>query len=79
MFKTDNQKRFSQVLKEFSDVTIQRFDSHAYTAAYYESLMTEMLKSLQPISQETLINDMIRAVDRQRSMLAQENSMKEMA
>jgi len=69
MFKTDAQVEFEKVLKEFSAVTYDVYGSHSYASGYYESLMTEMFKSLSKKSQQELIRDMDRAVERQHEKM----------
>jgi len=69
MFKTDAQVEFEKVLKEFSATTYEVYGSHSYATGYYESLMTEMFKSLSKKSQQELIRDMDRAVERQHEKM----------
>jgi len=69
MFKTDAQVEFEKVLKEFSAVTYDVYGSHSYASGYYESLMTEMFKSLSKKSQQALIRDMDRAVETQHEKM----------
>ena len=69
MFKTDAQVEFEKVLKEFSAVTYDVYGSHSYASGYYESLMTEMFKSLSKKSQQALIRDMDRVVETQHEKM----------
>jgi len=67
MFSTQNQVEFKEVLREFSAATYKNYDSHAFAAGYLESLAVEMLKALPKREQTALINDMIRATEKQRA------------
>ena len=69
MFKTNAQVEFEKILKEFSATTYERFGSHSYASGYYESLMVTMFNSLSKKSQQALIQDMDRAVERQHEQM----------
>ena len=75
MFKTDAQTEFAQTIKEFSAVTYERYGSHSYASGYYESLMTEMFRSLSKRSQQQLIRDIASAVERQHGVLVDTTSV----
>ena len=72
MFHTDNQVEFKEVLREFTDATYKNYDSHAFAAGYLESMAVEMLRALPKREQTALINDMIRATEKQRQQAAKQ-------
>ena len=70
MFSTQNQVEFKEVLRKFSDATYKNYDSHAFAAGYLESLAVAMLSALPKREQTALINDMIRATEKQLQQAA---------
>jgi hypothetical protein len=65
MWTTDNQDTMSLVLKAFSDAARRNYDSHAFEAGYLESVIISILPDLPKRKQKALINDMIRAAQKQ--------------
>ncbi len=65
MFTTENQDTMKIVLKAFSDASLKNYDSHSYAAGYLESTVIEMLRYTPKRYQKGLINDFIRATQRQ--------------
>ncbi len=65
MFTTENQDAMKIVLKAFTDASLKNYDSHSYAAGYLESTVIEMLRYTPKRYQKGLINDFIRATQRQ--------------
>jgi hypothetical protein len=65
MWTTDNQDTMSLVLKAFSDAARRNYDSHAFEAGYLQSVIISILPDLPKRKQKVLINDMIRAAQKQ--------------
>ena len=65
MFTTENQDTMKIVLKAFTDASLKNYDSHSYAAGYLESTVIEMLRYTPKRYQKGLINDFIRATQRQ--------------
>ena len=69
MFTTENQDTMKIVLKAFSDASLKNYDSHSYAAGYLESTVIEMLRYTPKRYQKGLINDFIRATQRQEEQV----------
>ena len=69
MFTTENQDTLKIVLKAFSDASLKNYDSHSYAAGYLESTVIEMLRYTPKRYQKGLINDFIRATQRQEEQV----------
>jgi hypothetical protein len=65
MWTTDNQDTMSIVLKAFSDAARRNYDSHSFEAGYLQSVIISILPDLPKRKQKVLINDMIRAAQKQ--------------
>jgi len=65
MWTTDNQDTMSIVLKAFSDAARRNYDGHAFEAGYLQSVIISILPDLPKRKQKVLINDMIRAAQKQ--------------
>ncbi len=65
MWTTENQDTMKIVLKAFTDASLKNYDSHSYAAGYLESTVIEMLRYTPKRYQKGLINDFIRATQRQ--------------
>ncbi len=69
MFTTENQDTMKIVLKAFTDASLKNYDSHSYAAGYLESTVIEMLRYTPKRYQKGLINDFIRATQRQEEQV----------
>ena len=69
MFTTGNQDTMKIVLKAFTDASLKNYDSHSYAAGYLESTVIEMLQYTPKRYQKGLINDFIRATQRQEEQV----------
>ena len=65
MWTTDNQDTMKDVLKAFSDAARRNYDSHSFEAGYLQSVIISILPDLPKRKQKVLINDMIRAAQKQ--------------
>jgi hypothetical protein len=65
MWTTDNQDTMSIVLKAFSDAARRNYDGHSFEAGYLQSVIISILPDLPKRKQKVLINDMIRAAQKQ--------------
>ena len=65
MWTTDNQDTMSLVLKAFSDAARRNYDGHSFEAGYLQSVIISILPDLPKRKQKVLINDMIRAAQKQ--------------
>lgn len=54
---TQNQS-FNSLLREFSDVTKENYNSFAYATGYYESLMTRMLECVPKKLQQSFVQEL---------------------
>jgi hypothetical protein len=69
MFTTENQDTMKIVLKAFTDASLKNYGSHSYAAGYLESTVIEMLRYTPKRYQKGLINDFIRATQRQEEQV----------
>lgn len=69
MFTTENQDTMKIVLKAFTDASLKNYDSHSYAAGYLETTVIEMLRHTPKRYQKGLINDFIRATQRQEEQV----------
>jgi hypothetical protein len=69
LFTTENQDTMKIVLKAFSDASLKNYDSHSYAAGYLETTVVEMLRYTPKRYQKGLINDFIRATQRQEEQV----------
>ena len=65
MWTTENQDTLKIVLKAFINASQENYGSHSYAAGYLESTVIEMLRYTPKRYQKGLINDFIRATQRQ--------------
>jgi len=65
MWTTDDQDTMSIVLKAFSDAARRNYDGHSFEAGYLQSVIISILPDLPKRKQKVLINDMIRAAQKQ--------------
>ncbi len=71
MWTTENQDTLNDVLKAFSDAARRNYDSHAYEAGYLHSVIISMLPDMPKRKQKELINDMIRATQKQEQQIVE--------
>ena len=69
MWTTENQDTMKIVLKAFIDASQKNYDSHSYAAGYLETTVIEMLRHTPKRYQKGLINDFIRATQRQEEQV----------
>ena len=69
MWTTENQDTMKIVLKAFIDASQKNYDSHSYAAGYLETTVIEMLRYTPKRYQKGLINDFIRATQRQEEQV----------
>ena len=69
MFTTENQDTMKIVLKAFNDASLNNYGNHSYAAGYLESTVIEMLRYTPKRYQKGLINDFIRATQRQEEQV----------
>lgn len=65
MWTTENQDTLNDVLKAFSQAAHQNYGDHAFEAGYLQSTLISVLPLLPKRQQKVLIEDMIRAAQRQ--------------
>jgi hypothetical protein len=69
MWTTENQDTMKIVLKAFINASQENYGSHSYAAGYLESTVIEMLQYTPKRYQKGLINDFIRATQKQERVL----------
>lgn len=67
MWTTDNQDTMSLVLKAFSEAARKNYDGHSFEAGYLQSVIISVLPDLPKRKQKILIDDMVRAAQKQES------------
>lgn len=67
MWTTENQDTFYDVLKAFSEAARKNYGGYAFEAGYLQSLAVQMIADMPKRKQKALINDMIRATQKQES------------
>ena len=65
MWTTDNQDTMNDVLRAFSEAARANYGSHAFEAGYLQSVITSLVPLLPKRQQRVLIEDMIRATQKQ--------------
>ena len=65
MWTTDNQDTMKIVLKAFQDAAYKNYGSHSFSAGYLESVIVSLVPLLPKRAQKTLIEDMVRATQKQ--------------
>jgi hypothetical protein len=65
MWTTDNQDTMSLVLKAFSEAARKNYGTHAFEAGYLQSVIISVLPNLPKRQQKILIDDMVRATQKQ--------------
>jgi hypothetical protein len=69
MWTTENQDTMKIVLKAFNDASLNNYGNHSYAAGYLETTVIEMLRHTPKRYQKGLINDFIRATQRQEEQV----------
>ena len=67
LFTTENQDTIKDVLKAFQDAAYANYGSHSFAAGYLESVIVSILPLMPKRQQKVLINDMIRATQKQEA------------
>jgi hypothetical protein len=65
LIKQDNQNALYDALQSFSVAARMNYDSHAFEAGYLQSTLVSILPLLPKREQKVLIDDMIRAAQKQ--------------
>jgi hypothetical protein len=65
MWTTENQDTMSDVLRAFSEAARRNYGSHSFEAGYLQSVIISILPQLPKRQQKVLIEDMVRAAQRQ--------------
>jgi hypothetical protein len=74
MWTTDNQDTLNIVLKAFSEAAHKNYGGHAFEAGYLQSVIISILPDLPKRKQKVLIDDMVRAAQKQeREVIAKMN------
>jgi hypothetical protein len=76
LWTTENQDTMKIVLKAFSDASFKNYDNYSYAAGYLETTVIEMLRYTPKRYQKGLINDFIRATQRQEEQALKKQSEK---
>lgn len=67
MWTTENQDTMKIVLRAFGDASHKNYGSHSFEAGYLESMVVEMLPLIPKRLQKALIDDMVRATQKQEA------------
>ena len=78
MWTTDNQDTMNIVLKAFSEAAHKNYGSHSYESGYLQSVIISLVPLLPKRQQKVLIEDMVRAAQKQEQELVKK-IMKEVA
>lgn len=78
MWTTENQDTMSDVLRAFSEAARRNYGSHSFEAGYLQSVIISILPQLPKRQQKVLIEDMVRAAQRQEQEVVKK-IMKEVA
>ena len=69
MWTTENQDTLSDVLRAFSEAARENYGSHSFESGYLQSVLVSVLPLLPKRAQKELINDMIRAAQKQEQQV----------
>ncbi len=67
MWTTENQDTLNDVLKAFSEAARANYGGHAFEAGYLQSVIVSLVPLLPKRQQKILIDDMVRAAQKQES------------
>lgn len=70
MWTTDNQDTLNIVLKAFSEAAKQNYGNHSFEAGYLQSVIISILPDLPKRKQKVLIDDMVRATQKQEKQVS---------
>ena len=71
MWTTENQDTLNIVLKAFSEAAKKNYDTHAFEAGYLQSVVISLVPLLPKKQQKILIEDMVRATQKQEKEVLQ--------
>lgn len=74
MWTTENQDTLNDVLTAFSRAARKNYGDHAFEAGYLQSVIISVLPSLPKRQQKILIDDMIRAAQKQEREVVEKMS-----
>jgi hypothetical protein len=75
MWTTDNQDTLKIVLKAFGEASRKNYDgSYAFEAGYLESVIVSMLPLMPKRAQKIVIDDMVRATQKQEKEVIEKMS-----
>lgn len=78
MWTTDNQDTLKIVLKAFGEAARKNYDgSYAFEAGYLESVIVSMLPLMPKRAQKIVIDDMVRATQKQEAEVVKKLNAKE--
>ena len=69
MWTTENQDTLNIVLKAFSEAAHKNYGGHAFEAGYLQSVIISILPDLPKRKQKVLIDDMVRATQKQEKQV----------
>ncbi len=65
MWTTENQDTMQVVLRAFSEAAHKNYDGHAFEAGYLQSVVVSLIPHLPKKVQKIVIDDMVRAAQKQ--------------
>jgi len=68
MSKESNKLEFRSVLNEFEVVTKEVYNSHAFTAGYYNSLLNAMFEELPATKQKMFLDQISRSLVKEKAL-----------
>ena len=74
MWTTENQDTLTDVLRAFSEAAYANYGTHAFEAGYLQSTLVSVLPLLPKRKQKELINDMIRAAQKQEQRVIEKRN-----
>jgi len=76
MWTTDNQDTLSLVLRAFSEAARENYGSHSFESGYLQSVIISLVPLLPKRQQKVLIDDMVRAAQKQeREVIAKKETV----
>ena len=79
MSKKTNQALMQNAVSNFSKVTKELYDSHAYSSGYFESSLLMLFAELPARKQEMYLSMMQNSLKRKTLELSEENSRKQVS
>ena len=74
LFTSENQDTMKIVLRAFGDASHKNYGSHSFEAGYLESVIISLVPLLPKRQQKILIEDMVRATQKQESEVVRKMS-----